>query len=912
MKKSDIILQDRMLAIHEVFMQDLAGHMITVAELWRTARHSPSDSIEFQYLQKLALQLETHSATFNLLLLADQAHNLEKFLTFLISEMRSITEAHRRQVDLLLETLVATAEKAGRAGNILSEPRLRRWEPASIVPELSDNTTLIYILDTHRSWAEQLLDQLPPRYRLQVFSSYQNYSQTVVVQPPRVIITDTPLLENRNRSTRDTELPSQIANSIVPTIFVALEDTLESRLLAVRSGATEFYTLPLPVTKLTERIKDLISGVPTDPYRVLIVDHDEPLAKFYAMVLGQEGMNVSIVTNPFKTLETMAENRPEMILMNTTMPLLSGIELASIIRQEEHYAGVAIVFFATDPSSSEHLAAINAGADDVIVMPVAPDHLIAAVSARVSRARTLNSINRDLYSALRELENQQFALNQHAIVSITNINGTIVYVNDKLCEISGYTKAELIGYDHDVLNSGYHEQAYFQGMWDTVSQGKVWQGEVCNRKKNGEVYWVNMTIVPFLDEQARPYQYVAINSDITIKKFIERDLLEARDLAINASQAKSDFLSKMSHELRTPLNAILGFSQLLQTSKDQPLTHTQGQYTYEIFNAGNHLLHLINEVLDLSRIEANQLLTESVQIPLLSFLDECIALILPDARKNRIDIHSPSKNQEDINVLADPVRLKQVLANVLSNAVKYNKESGTINIDVLADSTDDIIVEITDSGGGISPEQFEKIFQPFTRLPQHRKVEGVGIGLALSRRLIELMGGRIGVRSIPARETTFWIAIPRAEPGSITNTRLLPIATTAATKPAAAENDKSIKLLYIEDNDTNLFLVKELLEERSNVQLLHDYTVTSGLETALNQVPDIILMDLDLPDMSGFNGIQMLKTSQTLADIPVIAVSAYADQEHIQKAKQLGFAEYITKPMDINLFLSMIDRYRHF
>ena len=907
MEKSDIILQDRMLAIHEVFMQDLAGHMITVADLWRTARHGTSDSTELQHLHKLVLQLETHSATFNLLLLADQAHNLEKFLTFLISEMKSITEAHRRQVDLLLESLVATAEKAG---NALQEPRLRRWEPASIVPELSDNTTLIYILDTHHLWAEQLLDQLPPRYRLQVFPSYQNYSQMVAAQPPRLIITDTPLLENRNRATRDTESQSQIANLIVPTIFIAREDTLESRLLAVRSGATEFYTLPLPVTKVTESVEDLISGVPKDPYRVMIVNHDEPLAKFYAMVLGQEGMNVSIVTNPFETLEAMAENRPEMILMNTTMPLLSGLELAHIIRQEEHYAGVAIVFFTTDPSSSRHLAAITAGADDVIVMPVDPDHLIAAVSARVSRARTLNSINRDLYSALRELENQQFALNQHAIVSITNINGTIVYVNDKLCEISGYSKAELIGNDLSVLNSGYHNQAYFQDMWATVSQGKVWQGEVCNRKKNGEVYWVNMTIVPFLDEQARPYQYVAINSDITTKKFIERDLLEARDLAINANQAKSDFLSKMSHELRTPLNAILGFSQLLQTSGEQPLTHSQGQYINEILNAGNHLLHLINEVLDLSRIEANQLLTESVQIPLISFLDECIALILPGARQKHIDIHAPYKTQEDVNVLADPVRLKQVLANVLSNAVKYNNESGTINIGVLADSTDNIIVEITDSGGGISPEQFEKIFQPFTRLPQHRKVEGVGIGLALSRRLIELMGGRIGVRSIPGKETTFWITIPRAEPGSTTNTRPLP--TAAATKPVAAEDNKSIKLLYIEDNDTNLLLVKELLAECSNVQLLHNYTVTSGLETALNQVPDIILMDLDLPDMSGFDGIQMLKTSQSLADIPVIAVSAYADQEHIQRAKQLGFAEYITKPMDINLFLTLIDKYRHY
>ena len=402
----------------------------------------------------------------------------------------------------------------------------------------------------------------------------------------------------------------------------------------------------------------------------------------------------------------------------------------------------------------------------------------------------------------------------------------------------------------------------------------------------------------------RPYQYVSINSDITAKKFTERDLLEARDIAINANQAKSDFLSKMSHELRTPLNAVLGFSQLLASSKEHVLPDTQLQYINEIHNAGDHLLNLINEVLDLSRIESNQLTTESVNIPLPAFLDECIALIRPLAEQKRVELSLPYRGNDEVSVYADPLRLKQIMVNLLSNAVKYNSSPGTITVSIL-ETSDTIRIEVSDTGAGISPDQIGTLFQPFVRLPQHRKIEGVGIGLALSRRLVELMGGRIGVKSLVGKQTTFWVEISRAD-------RVLQETDAAMTgldeqHPVSAY-DTSATLLYIEDNEANLLLVSELLATQENINLLHSYTVSSGVELALANKPDIILMDLELPDMSGFDGMKLLQREQSLKGIPVIAISAYANRENIQLARQLGFAEYISKPIDIIGFLAIINK----
>lgn len=901
MEDLNLMLQDRLTSIYKDFIQDLGCRIAEIREIWLAAREQRSDIKALGRLKGLSQNLESCSAPFNLFLLADKAHKLEKFLAYLYTENSPLSDVYIQQIDLLVDALEKSALEVNSA---VRQPNPRRWEPATNIPDVAGDSPLVYILQTSFQWAEHLAAQLQSDFQVRIFYDHDSFSTAVVENYPKIIVADIELAGYESTKNRKRNKFNGRDISQIPVIFIARDNEISTRLLAVRSGAVCFYHLPLDTKTVIDKIKILTTGIPRNPFRIMVIDNDIPMARFYAMVLGQEGMDVTLVNDPALTLEKIDNYRPELILMNSTLPGITALELTRIIRQEENSAGIAIVFLSGELNYTMQLEAINSGGDDFLCLPIEPEHLVATISSRVSRARTLNTMNNNLLTALREIENQQFALDQHAIVSITNINGTIIYVNEKLCEISGYSKSELIGKDHRILSSGMHNREFYGDMWSTISKGNVWQNEICNRKKNGELYWMDITIVPFIDKQSRPYQYVSINNDITAKKFTEQDLLDARDIAINANQAKSDFLSKMSHELRTPLNAVLGFSQLLASSKEPVLQDIQLQYINEIHNAGNHLLNLINEVLDLSRIETDQLITESVNIPLPAFLDECIALIRPLTNQKRIDLSLSYQNNDEVSVYADPLRLKQVMVNLLSNAVKYNSSPGTITVRFVEHS-DKINIEVTDTGPGIGPDQIDKLFQPFMRLPQHRKIEGVGIGLALSKRLTELMGGRIGVRSTVGKQTTFWIEISRADQISEDIDTSI---TCVDAQHAASANDTSATLLYIEDNEANLLLVRELLALRGNIRLLHSYTVSTGIELALASKPDIILMDLELPDMSGFDGMKLLQHEQSLKGIPVIAISAYANMENIQLARQLGFAEYISKPIEINSFLATINK----
>lgn len=906
MEEPNQILQDRLDSIYREFIHNLGHRTGELRSTWETVKSGNTSTDDLIRLRDLAHELQTCSAPFNLFLIADRASKLEKFLTFICEAECPLSEIYTRQAELLIKNLEAVAQDInGSAGQL----RSRRWEPPLIMPEIDRNLRLVYMLETDPGWAGQLSVRLQLNYQVQVFSDFDSLTRTITRKPPRLIITDTCL--SAAETGEDCRPDSFSGNGIeqLPVIFIGCSNDMETRLTAVRSGATWFCNWPADAGKVLNKIREITVGVPKDPFRVMVISHRIPMAKFYAMVLNQEGMDVSVVDNPLQALKKIENNRPEVILMNMSLPELNALELTEVIRQEENFAGIAIVFLSEDINDAKQLTAMNSGADDLISLPIEPEYLVAKISARVSRARTLNTMNRNLFTALRELENQQFALDQHAIVSVSNLNGSIIYVNDKLCDISGYKRSELIGKDHRILNSGLHPREYFEKMWSTICDGRVWQGEICNRKQNGDLYWVNTTIVPFIDKQSRPYQFVSISSDITSKKFTEQDLLEARDIAVNASQAKSDFLSKMSHELRTPLNAVLGFSQLLKTGREQVLSETQLQYINEIHNAGDHLLSLINEVLDLSRIEADQLFAENVTIPLTAFLDECVALIQPLARQKQIDIFTAYRESDELFAFADPLRLKQVMVNLLSNAVKYNSTPGLIKIEI-SRKLGNIVIEVTDTGEGIEPAQVDNLFQPFVRLPQHKKIEGVGIGLALSKRLTELMGGKIGVRSMPGKQTTFWVEIQNADQDKIKDKYPSPVA--ACPETTASGITAPLTLLYVEDNEANLLLVREFVTARvKDAEILHAYTVQSGIELALQKRPNVILMDLELPDMNGFEGFNLLKQEQLLKSIPVIAISAYADAENIQLALKLGFEEYITKPIDINDLLATIEKYHN-
>jgi signal transduction histidine kinase/CheY-like chemotaxis protein len=376
-----------------------------------------------------------------------------------------------------------------------------------------------------------------------------------------------------------------------------------------------------------------------------------------------------------------------------------------------------------------------------------------------------------------------------------------------------------------------------------------------------------------------------------------------------ANQAKSAFLSSMSHELRTPLNAILGFAQIL-ASKDMPTTPEQKQeFAGHILKSGRHLLTLINEILDLAKVEAGALSLSMEPVPLAEVMLECQSMIAPLAATRGIRVLFPEAPA--VRVQADRTRLKQVLLNLLSNAVKYNRDGGAVIVDCARPAPQRLRLSVQDTGMGLTPEQVANLFQPFNRLGQEAGTqEGTGIGLVVTRRLVEMMGGEIGVASSPGTGSVFSIELTVAEPAGVAAAAQPAAGTSAApARPAdgGAGATAARTVLYIEDNPANLKLVQEIVRFRPDLRLMCAPDGHFGLSLARSHLPDVILMDLNLPGLSGFEVLAQLRREPDTARIPAIAVSANAMRADIERALAAGFARYLTKPIDIGQFNEAID-----
>jgi signal transduction histidine kinase/CheY-like chemotaxis protein len=380
-------------------------------------------------------------------------------------------------------------------------------------------------------------------------------------------------------------------------------------------------------------------------------------------------------------------------------------------------------------------------------------------------------------------------------------------------------------------------------------------------------------------------------------------LQAARQEADRANLAKSEFLSRMSHELRTPLNAILGFGEILASDQIPTTPEQRSEFTGHILKAGRHLLALINEILDLAHIESGRLTLSVEPVSIAGVLSECQAMFEPLGAQRGIRLVFPP--DQGWHVLADRMRFKQVLINLLSNAVKYNRQNGVVVVDVSQPQQGVVRLSVQDTGMGLSEAQLKELFQPFNRLGQEGGgTEGTGIGLVLTKRLVEMMGGNIGVASTPGSGSTFSIELKPAMPVSL--------AGTEAVRPvmvAAAPVDGPLPtLLYIEDNPANLKLVQEIIGFRGDLTVLSAPDGKLGVELALAHVPDIILLDLNLPGLNGHEVQKLLRHDQRTCHIPVIALTANAMQRDIERGLAAGFFRYLTKPINLSEFGDAIDQ----
>lgn len=1316
-------VSDTLAELRSQFAAELSARIDAVhAHVLDLAAWQPTEA---ESLHRLLQRLSSSAGIFGMQSVAGAARALEARLAALLKAGTAPTEAEWQAIGADLDRMDQQA-------------RIQLQASAPGQPLRTGRAPLIHLLENDPVLAGHLSQALrDDGYRVRVFAEPAEFCAVCAApdaERPAAVVMDMVFPED---SGAGAELLAKLKASQArcpPAVLISERGDLPARLAAFRAGACRYLVKPVVPGRLIELLDGLTGRQPPQPYRVLLVDSDPRMLETHAALLRSAGMEVRTLSQALQIMDALNDFVPDVAVLEVNMPDASGPELAAVLRERDERLQFPILFLSAETEISQQLLALNLGGDDFVLKPVLSDYLVSVVIARARRARQSSAIRQRLETTLYKREREHLALGHHAIVSITDQAGNITYANDKFCEISGYSRNELLGQNHRIIKSGEHPPAFYKSLWRAIAGGIVWQGEVCNRRKDGSHYWVESTIAPFMDSEGKPYQYVSMRTDIThvkaaeaalrrqgemqrliaeagadllaasaaemdtaidrtlqrsgehlgadraylflftengtrmsnthewcaegiepqrdkvlgmplemtpwwweqisagdvvvvpdvadlppaaatekalfedqqiqslfafplqkkgrtfgfvgfdavrslrdwaledieplklladvissalarkraeqaaeshkerlrrgqlfanigtwewaiqtgelfwteriaplfghpagdletsyesflgvvhpedrqavieaVNACVERDapyeiehrvvwpdgtvrwllergavvrdavgkpvqmlgvvqdiddrkraelalaererqlreaqtlasignwtanlvtgeltwsdeiyrifghepgsfapsveafhaavhpedraaviasekraerngrhdvvhrimrpdgtvrhvhelaqaqidaagkltslsgtvqditarveveqaLIAARDEADRANQTKSEFLSSMSHELRTPMNAILGFSQLMEYDATLPDEHHDN--VREILKAGHHLLELINEVLDLSKVESGHIDLSLEPVEVCLIVEDCLGLIATLADKR--DIGISHLGLKGAMVRADRTRLKQALLNLLANAIKYNREGGRVHLDVQAQGDDRLRIRVTDSGQGIAAGRLVELFQPFSRLgAEQSDIEGTGIGLAITRRIVEMMGGAVGVESEVGVGSTFWIELP-----------LETMADSAADRDDAAHEAMPAKrvegvqhvVLYIEDNPSNIKLVAQILGHRPHIRLLTAHTPELGLELARSRHPELILLDINMPGMDGYQVLEVLKADARLQAVPVIAVTANAMPRDIERGHAAGFSEYLTKPINVAAFFNILDR----
>lgn len=548
-------------------------------------------------------------------------------------------------------------------------------------------------------------------------------------------------------------------------------------------------------------------------------------------------------------------------------------------------------------------------------------------------AETLNAnrieqqtIRKNLEKALRDVNAIHSALDRHCILSIADRSGKIIDVNTGFCIISGYSRDELLGKDHRILNSGTHSRDFWIQMWRQIASGVAWRGVVCNRRKDGTLYWVDSTIVPYLGEDGTIEKYISLRFDITAEKEAELELSKAKVAAEAATQAKSEFLANMSHEIRTPMTAILGYADLLvdDTAADRP-AHISVDYVDTIKRNGEHLLAILNDILDISKIEAGKMAVESLPIRTLPMVRDVEKLMQIRARAKDIRLSFVQDTALPQSFTSDPVRLRQILMNLVGNAIKFTEE-GNVTIHVGCKTVKEIpylYFSVRDTGPGMTREQMQNLFEAFHQADTSvtRKFGGTGLGLKISQSLATMLGGTIHVESRPKQGSTFTLQLPFAPSAStlwleapspskhfIEDRRSAPSTPSAKVErtPLPTKLLQGVRIYFAEDGPDNQKLIQFHLKRAGAEVTLFD----NGLlclqslcqaedSTQPLKIPapcDLVLTDMQMPEMDGYTLASQLRVKGWKG--PIIALTAHAMEGEDLQCFEAGCDAYATKPID--------------
>jgi PAS domain S-box-containing protein len=662
-----------------------------------------------------------------------------------------------------------------------------------------------------------------------------------------------------------------------------------------------------------------------------------------------ESSNDAIVTNTFDGTITSWNPAAERMFGYSVDEVL-GKSIFTMIPSDRVQEEKMFIEYLKRGERMEHFESIRLhknGSHRDVSFTISP--LIDATGEVVGASKIVRDITtiKQSQTQLRDITN---ALNHTALVAITDVHGTITFANDKFCEISKYSCEELIGQNHRIINSGHHSPDFFIEMWKAIANGKIWRGEIKNRAKDGDFYWVDTTIIPFIDEWGKPYQYLAIRQDITDRKNNESKLIQAIRL-------KDEFLANMSHELRTPLNAILGMSESLQEQVLGTVNDYQSDAISTITKSGEHLLSLINDILDLSKIESGKLKLDIEKVAIEQLCKSSLTFVKQQAFKKRIQLNV--KLPQDLGeILLDQRRIRQVLINLLTNAVKFTPTGGKVTLEVhyepleidfvedkslraiLQPSTDgkytDCVLEdrrylcfsVTDTGIGISPVDQEKLFQPFVQIDSNlnREYEGTGLGLALVKQIVEMHGGNVRLRSELNEGSCFTVCLPyicqsfNTEETSSTYpsdllteqtkeiylSENLPDRTSVNTYESTPINAPLI--LIAEDNEANIVTISSYLEAK-HYRIVIAKNGIEAIAIAKSDRPDLILMDIQMPVMDGLEAIAQIRLDPSFDNIPIIALTALTMEGDRERCLASGASDYLAKPIKLKILAQMIQRW---
>lgn len=949
-------IEIKLAALQRAYLNDLPKKLAEIEKLWLMMAGPNWQGIHAQDLHRLLHSLAGSGATFGAPEVSQAARALEQKFKTILSENRTASEFERSEMSDDFRELDRIVKK------VIENTPARKIEKSGVTGKQYPNDELIYVLSDELGAIQRYRDELTSSgFIIESFSDASEFLLAIKQSLPRAVIVDVAAPENsfrqlehiHNTLTEDQHPPA--------ILYASVQNDIETRLAALKIGASRFFTKPVNFPKLIGTLNGLTQIVPREAYRILIVDDVETLSEFYAASLEKAGFETRTINNPLYALTEIEKFEPDLVLMDVYMPVCSGLELAAVIRQDDKYAEMPIVFLSTETDLDKQMAAMNLGGDDFLTKPIAAEHLTAAILARAKRARWLSRLRNELQTALHINERQKIDLQRkeerlkrsQRYSNIGTWDWSIktgdIYWSERVMPLYGLHEGEvtttydefikkvhpddreqLIDAIQQCLQQHKEYEVEHRVIWPDQSihwlleRGDVQRDvkgeathmlgvvqDVTNRKKLEQTLSEQKSLLAMLqqglsqyvsshslhdtgrfmldnlltitqseygfigevlyDDKGSPYIETHVMSNVphdgdasgyfsassgqglvitqmenilckvvesgrpfilgmddmesfrtgfpeghlvpetfvgvpiffgddlvgiyglanrllgyddnimqfltpfnatygviinayrltTQDKLIKADLNVAKEDAEKANKAKSDFLNHMSHELRTPMNAILGFGQLMESDDNDPLSDTHKDYLHEMIKAGRHLLDLIDQVLDLARIEAGKLHLAIDSVLLSEVIDECRALIEPLASKRQIQLIVANESCFEVWVQVDRLRLKQILLNLLSNAIKYNHDDGEIFLDCERLDNDFLRIAVRDTGHGISAEKMETLFEAFNRLGAEKSnIEGTGIGLMISRQMIEMMAGRLEVESKEGQGSCFAFTVP--------------------------------------------------------------------------------------------------------------------------------------------------------